>query len=98
MEVREIGRDDLSAKQQVVGGLIAFTDVPKLKASIVSNDSGLLLELPPNSRGTWFLYEHAPEHIGYTYLVGSVFVCGMPDDRGNTKSVPDGVLQLLGVE
>lgn len=93
VEVREIN-GDLSEYQEMVNGYITATDIPALKASVYSNDEGLLLRLPVNLRANALLWANAPEHVMFTMLVGNVVVTGMPDDDGETTSVPEHVINL----
>lgn len=83
--------------QELVGGLIAFTDLERLPASIISNDEGLLEQLEYNHRATMFLWKHAWRHIGYTVLVGTCLVVGLPDEGGESTTIPPEVLAALGL-
>lgn len=85
----------LDEYQQVVGGLIEATDVDALGCTLWSNEEGLLLQLPPNYIATEFLYNHAPHHLGITFLVGTVYITGGTDEEGETLSVPQDVLELF---
>ena len=90
--------DKLDEYQAIVGGLIEFTTLATAGAAIVSNEEGLLIGLPVNAHATQFLYDNAPEHRGYTVLVGDCLVVGLPDRKGYTTSVPDKVLAVFGLE
>lgn len=83
--------------QDLVGGLINFTDLDTLPASIISNDEGLLERLEYNHRATQFLYRHAPRHVGWTVLVGTCLVVGLPDDEGESTTAPPEALAALGL-
>lgn len=94
IEVRNI-KGELHEYQEIVGGYITATDIPKLNASIYSNDEGLLIGLDVNMRANALLWANAPEHVDWTLLVGNVVVVGMPDKNGNTTQVPKPVINVL---
>lgn len=98
LAMRELEQGNLRAMQEIVGGLIEFTDIPAANASLVSNEEGLIYGLPLNTRATAILHTFAPIHTGHTILVGDCFICGLPDQDGDTQSVPDNLLKMLDLE
>lgn len=90
--VKELENYDYRSGQAIVGGLIQVLDVDRVGASIFCNEEGLVLQLPFNRRATEYLYKHAPEHRGFNVLVGDVYITGVPDESGDTTSVPANVI------
>jgi hypothetical protein len=94
----EYESEDFRFIQSIVGGTFTVTDLEEdVKASIFSNDEGLLIGLDFNKRATALLYAFSPRHIGYTMLVGTCLIVGYPDEEGVTQSVPPALLALIGV-
>lgn len=93
----EYDRDDLRAMQRFVGGHLGVTDIHEIEASVWYNEEGKLLEEPVvNYRATFLLWVHKLEYAyAADYLVGDILVTGLPDDGGDTKSVPDELVFLL---
>lgn len=88
-------RGDLEYMQRVVGGYVEATDMPRVKATIWSNDEGAIIKLPVNVRASEFLYKFAPEHEGHNIMFGDVLITGLPDKDGDTQSVTAVVQRYL---
>lgn len=86
--VKELVDYDYRKGQEIVGGLIQPVDVEALEATIWANEEGHPLGLPWNKRATVILWMYAPEHRNVNVLMGDCYISGLPDDDGNTTSVP----------
>lgn len=92
--VKELVDYDYKAGQEIVGGLIQPVDIDKVQATVWCNEEGHMFRLPPNRRATMWLYQWAPEHRGFNVFMGDVYITGLPDEDGDTTSVPDEVVGL----
>ena len=96
VKVVEFEQRDVAMMQGYVDGLLGVTDLDEIKTSLWYNDEGKLIEMPINYRATFLLYVYRPEFSqAGDPIVGPVLVTGMPDRRGDTKSIPDELLTLL---
>lgn len=91
----EIDAEDVDAMQQIVGGRFQALNLVRPPASLFLNDSGNIDGLPVNRRATYLLWLHAKAHLGQTVIGGDALLTGMPDGRGNTKSMPAELETLL---
>lgn len=91
----EIEQGDIDAMQALVGGLFAPVDIDNVRTTLWCNEEGILLRLPFNELATFYLLTNAPEHIGVTMIVGDCFFTGLPDEEGDTTSVPDHVISFF---
>jgi hypothetical protein len=94
IELRQIDRG-YRAGQEIVAGLIQPVDMPNAEATVWVNEEGLLLGLPINRRATKLLWANQLEHIDFTLLVGDAYVTGLPDEEGDTTSIPALVAQSI---
>lgn len=91
-ELREI-EPDLTAMQAIVGGYIEVAGLLEPLATMYINEEGKLMRLPLNQRATAILQRHNPAMAGY--VVGDVFICGVPNRDGKDTSCPDEYLRLV---
>lgn len=92
----EYDNGDLATIQGYVGGNVGVTDLDEVKTSLWYHDEGKLIELPINYRATFMLFVYRPEFaMAGDPIVGDVLVTGVPDDEGDTTSVPDELVKLL---
>jgi len=95
VEAIQLGKSDLSRRQEMVLGLIDYVELIEPPASIILNDEGLLLGLPFNYRATELLWAGNRYHRGQTALVGNVLVVGPADEQGDDTDVPAELVELF---
>ena len=75
---------DLSSMQKVVGGLIQAIYPFEEEVSLICNDEGKLMGLPPNR-----VLRHPETGAIYDIVVGTFFLCAAPSDSENFESLTD---------
>lgn len=95
LERREIEMGDIKEYQLIVGGMFDVIDFEHQPASVFFNDEGKIIGLPMNERATLLLWVHAPRFKGHDFVAGDALLLGVPDDEGDTQSVPESYLKLL---
>lgn len=93
--VKELKDYDYRKGQEIVGGLIQPVDIDAQDCTVWCNEEGHPLGLPLNRRATAYLYAFAPEHRGFNVLMGDCYISGLPDDDGDTTSVPELVVGTI---
>lgn len=88
-------RANISFIQDAVGGYFDVVDSEVHQASIWHNDEGKIHGLPINRRVTLMLWLES-RWREVDYIAGDALITGVPDDDGNTTSVPESVLDALG--
>jgi hypothetical protein len=85
---------DFTEYQEAVGGPFQALDLEAVPASFFVNDEGKLMGLEQNRRATLVWWASVAGIIGHDVLVGDVVLVGLPDDDGDTQSLP-GELQRI---
>jgi hypothetical protein len=70
-------------------------DVDSLQCSVWVNEEVLLVGLDMSHRAISFLYAAAPEHRGWTVLVGHAYLIGLTDNEGDTQDCPEHVIRVF---
>lgn len=85
----------LADYQAAVGGNIEAIDLEPIGSSFFANDESKLIGLEVNRRATLMWWLNTPSMRHRDVIGGDVALVGMPDDEGETVSVPTEVLALL---
>lgn len=86
---------DLSAMHGLVGGLVEAIDLNEYRATMWANEESKNLGLPINARASMFLWLSDPRWRFRDHIRGDVFITGLPDEEGDTQSMPMELFQLL---
>jgi len=92
---QQLDKNDLDAYRQIVGGNLEVINFVSPPASLYLNEEGKLEGLAFNHRATVLLWVHNSAYRDRDVIVGSAFILGPPDRRGDDTSAPDELLELL---
>lgn len=81
--------------QERVGGYIEAVSSADGEVTLWINEEGKLINLPVNELATSLWHLVSPDMAGVDVLCGAVVVTGGTDSRGDTLSIPSGLLQVL---
>lgn len=86
---------DLSQFQRYVGGLIEAIDLERPDCTMFVHEEGKLLDFPINRRATYLLWAHLSRYRGLEIVAGHALITGVPDEQGDTQSVPEDLVRVL---
>lgn len=95
IRLEQFAPNDLAAKQRLVSGHIEVVRLNYPSALLYMNEEGKLRDLPTNTRATALWWVHDIRYLAADHIQGDAFVLGMPNEDGESTSVPDDLVQLL---
>lgn len=81
--------------QKAVEGWIEAIDLTVMQVSFFCNEESKIIGVPINRRATLLWWLCCPEMRHRDTIGGNAVLVGLPDDEGDTTSVPADVLELL---